>query len=367
MIVCPYFSSIFIHQAHHGIEMSLEYDVLIATRNRLKALQLCIPLVLTQTILPRRLIIVDSSEYHDAVCDKIENMASSSQVKLQIVKSEAGTAHQRNVGLKHVQSPVVMMPDDDSLWYPDFAENVMRIYEKDTNVHIGGVGGIGIKLPPLGTDTVAPMNSYKMTIRDRLKGSLDFIFRIVEKYIFHDPFDLLGQTRRNVKPFEPWLLKEKALFLPKMDGYRMSFRTALIKPYGFDEVLGQYALFEDYDAGFSISGHHLVVQALKARMHHYKSPERRTNGLEWGVIQVLNRAYIVCKHTPPGSLPRQQMNRFLRYRFAKSLPRIHSRWTRDRLRGMFRSLPLVRKLIASPLRELPEAYLRARNFCLRGK
>ncbi len=48
---------------------------------------------------------------------------------------------QRNEGLKLVESEVVFFPDDDSLCDPDYAEHVMRIYERDTDRVVGGVTG----------------------------------------------------------------------------------------------------------------------------------------------------------------------------------------------------------------------------------
>ena len=344
--------------------MSLRYDVLMVTRNRIKAIRLSIPLILTQTRLPSQLIIVDASDDHDKILDEIERMVCGFPVELKILKSEAGTSHQRNIGLAHIQAPVVMMPDDDSLWYHDFAEHVMRIYEKDTHCHIGGVGGNGVRfLPPrLGNDF--PALTYRMSASERLKQSLDFIPEKIEEHIFHDPFDLIGLSRRNVKPAEPWMQEEDAIHLSKMGGYRMSFRTKFIRPIGFDEVLGRYAMFEDFDACFGVSKHSLVVEAMKARMHHYKSPEPRTSGMEWGVFQVLNRAYITCKHAPPGSIPRKYLKRFLYYRFSKYLPRIQSRWARERILGMYRTLPYVQQLLDSPVSELAQRYSSILKICL---
>ena len=344
--------------------MSLEYDVLIATRNRMQALRLSVPLILTQTKLPSQLIIVDAGDDYDTLSDEIKKMVCESPVELKLLKSQVGSAHQRNVGLAHVHAPVVMMPDDDSLWYSDYAEHVMRIYEKDTHCSIGGVGGKGMRILPAGIANRIPALTYKRSASERLKKSLDFTTRKIEKHLFPDPFNLFGLSRLNVKANEWWMLEEDAIFLPQMEGYRMSYRTKYISPLGFDELLGRYALFEDIDACFGVLKHYLIVEAMKARLHHYKSPEPRVSGLEWGVMQVLNKTYVTCKHAPPGSLPRKYMKRFLYYRFIQSLPRIQTIWARERIFGMFRSLPFVQQLLDSPLSELAQRYSRIRDFCL---
>lgn len=346
--------------------MSLRYDVLMVTRNRFNAIRLSIPFILTQTRPPSRLIIVDASDDHDKILEEIERMSCGFPVELKILKSKAGIPHQRNIGLPHIQAPIVMMPDDDSLWYLDFAEHVMQIYEKDTHGNIGGVGGNGVRcLPPgIGNDFAA--HTYRMSVSERLKQSLDFIPENIEEHIFHDPFDLIGLARRNVKPAEPWMQEEDAIHLSKMSGYRMSFRTNIIRPIGFDEVLGRYAMFEDFDACFGVSKHFLVVEAMKARMHHYKSPEPRTSGMEWGVLQVLNRVYITCKHAPPDSMPRKYLKRFLYYKLCKYMLRIHSRWTQERLLGMYRALPHVQQLLDSPAPKLAQRYSDILKICLQS-
>ena len=44
-----------------------------------------------------------------------------------VVKSDtANLARQRNIGLQFVQAPVVMFPDDDSMWHAGFASSVLK-------------------------------------------------------------------------------------------------------------------------------------------------------------------------------------------------------------------------------------------------
>ncbi len=67
---------------------------------------------------------------------------------LDVIESAAGSSTQRNAGLARVASPVVFFPDDDALWFPGFSSAVMRIYERDTDGLIGGVGGDESPFPP---------------------------------------------------------------------------------------------------------------------------------------------------------------------------------------------------------------------------
>ena len=54
----------------------LEFDIALATRNRQQVLGLSIPLMLAQNRLPRRFIVVDSSDDHSAARRVVEDVFS---------------------------------------------------------------------------------------------------------------------------------------------------------------------------------------------------------------------------------------------------------------------------------------------------
>lgn len=117
----------------------MDYDVVIATRNRLGALKLSVPLILNQEQAPRRLIVVDASDDIKAVRQFMNQVANRQEVDFEVLFSKPNLPYQRNLGLARVISPVVIFPDDDSLWWPGVAKSIMRIYERDTAGDIGGV------------------------------------------------------------------------------------------------------------------------------------------------------------------------------------------------------------------------------------
>ena len=128
----------------------MQYDCVIATKNRLDALRMSIPLILKQDVLPGRLIVIDASDDHDSVNTEVHEITERLGFQNTIVaKSDASnSARQRNIGLQFVEAPVVMFPDDDSMWYSGFATNVMKIYEADVRRQVGGVSGVGVPAPP---------------------------------------------------------------------------------------------------------------------------------------------------------------------------------------------------------------------------
>jgi hypothetical protein len=103
----------------------MSYDCIVATRNRLNALRMSIPLILKQNVLPGRLIIIDASDDHDSVRTEVHEISERLGFKDTIVaKSDvANSSRQRN------------------MWYDGFAANVLKIYEADVRRQVGGPGG----------------------------------------------------------------------------------------------------------------------------------------------------------------------------------------------------------------------------------
>jgi hypothetical protein len=56
-----------------GRECNMEFDIVLPTRNRQMALQLSIPLMLSQSRLPLHFIVVDSSDSHSEVRQLVES------------------------------------------------------------------------------------------------------------------------------------------------------------------------------------------------------------------------------------------------------------------------------------------------------
>ena len=237
-----------------------------------------------------------------------------------------------------MSAPVVMFPDDDALWFPHMAASVMGVYERDTEGLIGGVGGTESPVPPPGV-LGGPNPRVRMEARDRLQLVIGRFLDRMESSLFPDPFFLETRCRYRDKQLPPWLEGEKAVRATVFPGFRMSFRTDVITRTGFDETLGRYALFEDYDACLGVLDGHVLVDSTGAWVFHHRSPEKRVNGLEWGVLQVLNRAYVICKHTPPGSLSRRRLRGFSYYKLARYLLQAQSIYGRERVRGVMRAVP----------------------------
>lgn len=344
----------------------MDFDILIATRNRQQTLRLSLPLMLSQSVLPRRVIIVDSSDDHDLTRRIVSEIATQVTTKadFQLHQTEAGTALQRNFGLKHVGSPVVFIPDDDSMWFPGVAESVLDVYERDEDGIIGAVGAEESFVAPTARRLSAEGDGTPVLRNTRLNDRIAKAVSRIEYSLFPDPFFIEALDRYKNKPRPGWLFDCNAVFSATMTGFRMSFRAEIIQKIGFDESLGRYALFEDHDACLGVLDSHAIARARSALVFHQASRDQRAAPEELGIMHILNRAYITYKHSPRGSLARLRLPRFCFYKLLRYLPRTFTIDGRRRFLGALRAFLLMPRLNGLSGRELRECYVAARSQCL---
>jgi len=339
----------------------LEYDAVIATRNRPDALALSLPLLVGQTRPPRRLIVIDSSDDHAPVAAAVAKSVTGWNGDLVIEHSAKGLPLQRNRGLAHVTAPVVLFPDDDSLLYPDAAEQILAVYERDGDAAIAAVCGTEDLSPPPGFKDalvyqLSPVHKREARFR-RLRN------RIEKRIRGAKPAIELGRLLTSNFRIPDWLNEMDAVQVEYMTGFRMSFRTSVIRPFGFDETLGGYALDEDVDASFTAARSGLIIAALRSRIYHHRFPGGRPSGFGLGVIEVLNRHYVIRKHVLAAGLDagaakmfRGSLRRFFGMKLAASAAAIRTEFGRERIRGAIAGETAGSKLWQADAEELSAVY-----------
>jgi hypothetical protein len=334
----------------------MNYDCVIATRNRISALRMSVPLILKQDVLPGRLIIVDSSDGHEAVKSEVTNICSANNFgNLIVVKADApSSSRQRNIGLRHVVAPIVMFPDDDSMWFGGFASSVLSVYEADIEQAVGGVVGVATLQPP-----PELQQTYKPGKAAIIKRAVQPVRNYAEAYLAPKPFELIARStwtkpigivdNLNVKRVET------------LAGFRMTFRTGLVKDIGFDETLGYglgYCLYEDMDMALGIQKRGFaIVSAERAKVFHHVFPAKRANWFNYGFIQIANYIYIYRKSAEGNKNFYGYLERYLLYRFAIYALRLYSRYGRDAFLGAWAAWGNRKKLLDVELAELPNAYM----------
>jgi glycosyltransferase involved in cell wall biosynthesis len=294
-----------------------------------------IPLILSQDMLPDRLIIVDASDDHDSVKTEVGEISERFGFKNTIVlKSDtASLTRQRNIGLKAVEAPIVMFPDDDSMWHPGFASNVLKVYQTDVRRQVGGVSGLGVAEPP--PDLEQPL--YRKSTLGTVKAAIQPYRGLFEKHYFPKPLDLIGLATwtENIDVVDDVNSRR----VPHITGFRMSFRTDVIRQVGFDETLGYadgYAYHEDFDASLAIERlGYALVSAERAKVCHYLFPGKRAKGYSYGFCSIANSAYVSKKHIGSDTRIYRDLDRYLKYKVSLYASRFYSNHGREVFLGAF--------------------------------
>jgi hypothetical protein len=265
---------------------------------------------------------------------------------------------QRNEGLKLVESDVVFFPDDDSLCDPDFAEQVMRIYERDTDRVIGGVTGTHRARMRDSEDDAAEVP--KMGLGAQLRQRISPARGRLERKLVLDPLISISWQIRKRWTVPDWLREAGGHPNCWVRGCRMTFRTEVIRgAEGFDEHLRDYATFEDVHLGFSIGRTKIIAQAMDAMVFHMQFPGGRGPGRLRGATNIANRAYVVACHSERGSVNRRRVVTYGMYRcLLYGVGGLWSAYHRESFRGAFAVLRRLRPLLLAAPEHAGEAYQR---------
>lgn len=341
------------------------FDIVIATRNRAEALRLSLPLLVAQSHPPQRIIVIDSSDDPGPAYQATEAIMGQG-IPVRFEHGPKGSSVQRNRGLSFVTAPVVFFPDDDSLCHPGTTEAMMRVYARDTDCQIAGVCAADALDMPAHRGV-----SYDMRADHRRHARAMSLRNRVERRVTDlNPFLTLGQMLQQDCPVPSWLPEEQAVRVEWMTGFRMSFRTEAIAA-GFEEAFRGYGLYEDIDASFHATRHGALVGANRARIHHHRFPSGRPDAHNFALMTVLNRAFVVARHSAGMSTDERRMMRrktrnYALARMAMLLPKIAGHNARAGLRGTRAALSAIDALMLAPPEALVSTYATIRDRLLTG-
>ena len=339
----------------------LSFDIVIATRNRPEALALSIPLMLSQSRQPGKLIVIDSSDDHAPIAEAVANATAEWTGAVIVEHTLPGLPLQRNIGLAHVTADVVIFPDDDSLFYPGTSQAIIEVYERDTEGIIAGVCAVPELSPPPG---VLPAGSYQMTETHQREAHGQRLRSRLNKRLSHlNPARYLGQILMARQKRPEWVGTFEVPLVEYMTGFRMSFRADRIRAVGFDETLSGYALNEDVDASLAVAHDGLLVGARPARIYHHRFPGGRPEPFRNAAIGVLNPVYVISKHIAGSSLSETEKRRirarlrgFMRLRLLAAVLAAFRSGGAKRLMGTLAAYREGFCLLSVPPSELSKAY-----------
>ena len=305
----------------------ITYSIVVATKDRPKILRLSLPLMIRQSVTPDQVIVVDASltiENATLVENICKEVSSEAECEVIYQRSElANLCYQRNLGIRDIHADIVMLPDDDSLWFPDTAEKLLDAYRLDAQTVIAGISARAVPRSPLSSQecvehfkSVSSLSKKSMRVRlkTRLIQSKKWIERRHITQPFFDHVKNVYRTRERPDCLKPGLLR----LTPSISGYAMSYRTSIIKTFGFDETLGYklgYACHEDRLASLTVvNGGYFLGYCDAALVHHMPHKRSKNSGFELGFTNIANYAYSCVKEIPDTTENRNRLNRYLKYK-----------------------------------------------------
>lgn len=327
---------------------SLTWDLVIATYKREEILPRCLQLAAAQTRPPARVIVVDASPGWEATRTVVmEEIAPRFPgIEWRYDRAErASSAAQRNQGLRACAADVVFFIDDDSLLYPDAAEVVMGVYERDDEKKVAGVSMIEVGTTP--EDAAWPGAAAPRTATPAESGSWfrDWVRRVLKADEIFVPYDAAF-------PDHPVPDSVRGLAVgsrPTMTGNRVTYRREAAVREPFEEMLSRYAAGEDSDQSYRVSRHGALLTAFDAKMFHVGSPGGRMPPRVTTSLGAMNPMVLTRIHCSDPVAKERETRSLLRRRLViegiKDLAK--RQWTFPRARGILdalRNLPSVYRM-----------------------
>jgi len=341
----------------------LSWALVIATYQREKILPQCLELAVGQTCPPSEVIVVDASDNWEDTRNQVMTQIASktSHIRWQYVSAnQRGLPLQRNQGIGLATADILFLIDDDSLMYPDCAEQIMKIYEADSAGVVKGIQAALVDTMPSDVvvdDAVKPVGWQ----RGRSLPGITKLQAWVWKHIFlmNSEVTCIPYYGDFPKYEVPRSLQELGVDTVSLfHGCRMTFRRDVISTERFEPLLLYYALNEDMDASYRVSKHGMLLEARNAKLHHFQSNSGRLSRYIVTTLASLNQA--VCLQRYSNDLGRDRtrfyilnIRRILSEFFKDGLSR---RWTFPQLRGVFTSFRYAPIVFNSSPEELAAWY-----------
>ena len=248
---------------------------IIATRNRPEELLTTVESLVGQTILPKDLCIVDSSD-ETPVRTKIEELCEGVGLPLDYLHpAPRGLTVQRNVGITRTDGDPVFFIDDDVFLDPDCHEAILEEYER-WGPELGGVRATPVHpaRPPL--------------------------ISILWRKLFGIGGWWPEASGRMRSGFWAEGVSEAAGVrkLEYMTGWFMSFRRTVVDEFRFDEALSGYGHKEDIDFTYRVSRRYALLQTPAARCDHFQTATSRLSSHQLMRMNLGNQFYLHRKNMP---------------------------------------------------------------------
>ncbi len=283
----------------------LTWSAVIPTYNREPILLQCLRLLAQQTQPPKEVIIIDASPNWQQLHPNLIHTCTQLNPHINWQHHPAqqlSSATQRNQGIAKATADILFLIDDDTFLYPDCAQQIMAIYELDTQQQfIGIMPGLVPLPPPLSTPNSPhsptppkPSKNWQSHWKTLHTRARSYAKRWIGDHAIFIPYHF--EFPRH--PFPPHLREKGIHPVPLFHGARMTFRRKIFQHLQFEDLFIRYAVNEDNDLCYRASQLGLLVQFPQAQVCHIQAGTARLSRFTATVLWGLNQAVLHRLHSP---------------------------------------------------------------------
>ncbi|MGQ9507620.1 MAG: glycosyltransferase family 2 protein [Candidatus Bathycorpusculaceae bacterium] len=256
----------------------MKVSVVIPTYYRSKDLAELLNSLLSQTVKPMEVIIVDDTptDAIQALCSTYRDKFESHGIKLFFIKNQRvrSSAVARNIGVERAMSDIVMFLDSDVVLWPNYIEEILKVFKK----HVNAVGVQG--------HIILQIKTRNYILGFLLNQLIRKIFKL-QHITFKDSCKI-GEYPTGLT---------KVINCESLCGSNMALKRHIFKKFKFDENLKYYAYMEDFLLSHSLFKEypHGLYITPHAKCLHKHSVEGRESKMPWGTHLNFCRKYVLAK------------------------------------------------------------------------
>jgi GT2 family glycosyltransferase len=253
-------------------------SAVVATRDRAASLGKTFESLLLQDVLPREVIVVDSSanEASKNFVSEFENRISP-EASVRWIRAEvAGAAPQRNQGVALSSQRFIWFFDDDILFEPDCVTRLWKAIESDAT--LGGVNAMIVN------QRYEPPGFVSRTMFTLMRGRREKSFA---GKVIGPAINLLPEDRQDLPEIVSvqWLNTTCTIY-----------RREVLPNPPFDSFFSGYSLMEDLALSLRVGRQWRLANVRTARIRHEsQSAAEKQNVYEFAKMELLNRYYVMSE------------------------------------------------------------------------
>lgn len=270
----------------------MNFSLIICTYNRRNAIEVLMNSVVSQSLYPNQIIIVDGS-LNEETKIYFENSNFKNLDYFLVDDATRGLTKQRNFGISKVNSTseIVCFLDDDTILDINYFSEIISTYKEFPNAF--GVGGFITNEVKWEPNSENCQKSSRIFCYDGFHRNEDkrFIFR-----------KLLGLDSDVEPGFAPMFSHGRSLsFLPpsgkiykveQLMGGVSSFKKEVLDVHKFSTYFEGYGLYEDAEFTIRISKFGQLYLNTNAQLEHHHDASGRPNQYNYGKMVVRNGWYV---------------------------------------------------------------------------